>query len=110
MEVRPIDANALVNTLEDWRGDREDVDENDALDAAYYAAMSRAIRLSENAPTIDYELVVHGKWIENEGFDGDTYYSCSACGQDWFCPDGTPAENNMHFCPCCGAKMDRRLE
>jgi hypothetical protein len=55
---------------------------------------------------IEAEPVVHGEWIEQEYRTGDIYFTCSVCKEDWFCPDGTPAENNMHFCPCCGAKMD----
>lgn len=50
--------------------------------------------------------VKYGEWIENEDIVGDTYYTCSACGEVWTCIEGTPAENNMHFCPCCGARME----
>ena len=57
-------------------------------------------------PTIDAAPVKHGKWIENEGFDGDCYYTCSVCHCDWTTIDGTPTENNMRYCPECGAKMD----
>lgn len=57
-------------------------------------------------PTIDAAPVKHGKWIENEGLDGDCYYTCSVCHCDWTTIDGTPTENNMRYCPECGAKMD----
>lgn len=57
-------------------------------------------------PTVDAAPVKHGKWIENEGFDGDCYYTCSVCHCDWTTIDGTPTENNMRYCPECGAKMD----
>ena len=60
MEIRPIDANALCEVLKDWRGDKDDVDNNDVRSVVYYQAMSRAIRLSEGAPTIDYEPFRHG--------------------------------------------------
>ena len=46
-----------------------------------------------------------GHWIEKDGFDGDTYYDCSVCGESWTTIDGTPWNNGMNFCPCCGAKM-----
>lgn len=57
-------------------------------------------------PTVDVAPVKHGRWIEKEGFDGDSYYTCSSCGCDWTTIDGTPAQNNMRYCPECGAKMD----
>lgn len=57
-------------------------------------------------PTVDAAPVKHGRWIENEGFDGDCYYTCSVCKCDWTTIDGTPTENNMRYCPECGAKMD----
>lgn len=60
----------------------------------------------QQIPAVDAEPVRHGKWIENEGFDGDCYYTCSVCHCDWTTIDGTPTENNMRYCPECGAKMD----
>lgn len=32
-------------------------------------------------------------------------YRCSACGEDWVLETATPQENNMNFCPFCGADM-----
>lgn len=56
--------------------------------------------------TVDAKPVVHGKWIECEyDFEG-CYYSCSVCKNDWVCIEGTPKDNNMNYCPYCGAKMD----
>ena len=49
-----------------------------------------------------------GKWIEQDGYDGDVYYDCSACGESWVMIDGTPQENGIHYCPHCGAKMEGR--
>ena len=46
-----------------------------------------------------------GKWIEQDGFDGDVYYDCSVCGNSWTTIEGTPWENGMSFCPNCGADM-----
>ena len=61
-------------------------------------------------PTIDAAPVKHGKWIENEGFDGDCYYTCSVCHCDWTTIDGTPTENNMRYCPECGADTKREVK
>lgn len=52
------------------------------------------------------EIVRHGRWIEQEGYDGDVCWDCSVCGESWSLIDGTPADNGMDFCPHCGAKMD----
>ena len=57
-----------------------------------------------HAPTVD--AVKHGYWIPKSGYDGDEYYDCSVCGESWVLNDGTPQENNMNYCPRCGAKMD----
>lgn len=46
-----------------------------------------------------------GHWIEKDGFDGDTYYDCSECGESFCLIDGTPTDNLYNFCPNCGADM-----
>jgi membrane protease subunit (stomatin/prohibitin family) len=46
-----------------------------------------------------------GEWIERDDDWCGTFYTCSACGCDWTTIDGTPQENNMRFCPECGAHM-----
>jgi hypothetical protein len=51
----------------------------------------------------------HGHWIEQDDYN-DTYYECSVCGEPWVLIDGTPSENNMCFCPKCGAKMDGEVK
>lgn len=64
----------------------------------------------DNASTIEAEPVRHGHWIEKDGFDGDTYYDCSACGHSWVTIEGTPQDNEMNYCPYCGAHMDEVSE
>ena len=34
------------------------------------------------------------------------YYDCSACGESWTTIEGTPWNNDMNYCPHCGAKME----
>ena len=46
-----------------------------------------------------------GHWIEQEGYDWDTYYDCSECGESFYPIDGTPTDNLYNFCPNCGADM-----
>lgn len=59
-------------------------------------------------PAADVAPVVHGKWKEEnpDYLDGDSVYICSICGETWNLEAGTPKENNMNYCPNCGAKMD----
>ena len=58
-------------------------------------------------PSVDAAPVVHGRWEQHDQFDEDANtYVCSVCGEPWVIIDGTPAENNMKFCPSCGARMD----
>lgn len=56
----------------------------------------------------DIQPVKHGKWEEvtDYGGWGDTHYRCSVCGEEWYLEDGKPKDNNMNFCPRCGARMD----
>lgn len=56
-------------------------------------------------PAADVREVKHGKWKEEEMFWGDTAFVCSNCGETWNLEAGTPAENNMNYCPNCGARL-----
>ena len=45
-----------------------------------------------------------GKWILD---DEDTNsWECSECGGLLIINDGTPHENDWHFCPYCGSKLE----
>ena len=52
---------------------------------------------------------VEKAWKGNWKFEPDVYdsatYVCGKCGEPWTLIDGTPAENNMNFCPNCGAAI-----
>lgn len=95
--MRLIDADAFFEELEKLKRFAD----NEFAGAITLTQVRIAIR-----PTVDAEPVRHGHWITNEWFDGDEYYSCSACGCDWFCTEETPHVSNMKYCPECGAKMD----
>ena len=45
-----------------------------------------------------------GHWIEQEDY-GEIYYCCTICGEPYVTIEGTPKDNKMNYCPCCGAKM-----
>lgn len=74
----------------------------------YLQAIEHASDMIALMPAADVQPVVHGKWeeVEEYGGWGDIYYRCSVCGEEWLLNDGKPKENNMNFCPRCGARMD----
>lgn len=62
--------------------------------------MSLAIALVRAVPSADRP---QGKWIV---FDEESNtYGCTNCGEPWTLMEGYPSENNMNFCPNCGARM-----
>ena len=70
---------------------------------SYYKGYVNAIKDLADIPAADVAPVRHGRWIEQ---CEESLYSCSACGTEWITIEGTPKENDMDFCPHCGAKMD----
>ena len=50
----------------------------------------------------DVAKVIHAKWEKDKLF-GNCAYVCTFCHTIW-----TSSEiDNMHYCPTCGAKMDK---
>ncbi len=47
-----------------------------------------------------------GHWIEEDRFDGDVVYRCSECKELFWLESGTPKDNEYHYCPKCGVKME----
>lgn len=37
-------------------------------------------------------------------YDG-SFFECSECGERWELTCGSPADNNLNFCPRCGAEV-----
>ena len=48
----------------------------------------------------------HGHWKLVQDYYDDEHWQCSACDCEWYLEAGNPEENNMLYCPECGAKMD----
>lgn len=57
-------------------------------------------------PKEDVAPVIHGHWKEFEDYSGAVYPECSRCGLVWWLDEGTAEDNEMYYCPKCGAKMD----
>lgn len=63
------------------------------------------IGVLEELPPIDAVPVKHGKWIwDDEG------YHCSECFYHAYGETGSILSNEWHYCPNCGAKMERSEE
>ena len=75
-----------------------------------HSAMACAfIKRIEEAPTVEVEIVKHGKWIptHESGMFSHPYsitYVCSECGNKIYTLMGTPQVTE--YCSKCGAKMD----
>ena len=72
------------------------------IKTAYEIIISQEAQI-EKYKSANISPVRHGRWIEQ---CEESLYSCSACGTEWVTIEGTPKENDMEFCPHCGAKMD----
>ena len=81
---------------------------NDTGGFAGYADYCTLFDEIDTMPAADAQPVKHGYWEEvtDYGGWGDTHYRCSVCGEEWYLEDGKPKDNNMNFCPRCGARMD----
>ena len=55
---------------------------------------------SMSSPYIPY---IHASWDLWD--DNTNTYKCSNCGELWTLNADTPEENNMNYCPKCGANM-----
>ena len=96
--MRLTDADKFVLALMD--ASLSSVDEDTILD------------LVDSIHTVDAVPVVHGRWIEREDPMLDTYYTCSACNEDFYIePTGDTAKDlfTYTYCPNCGAKMDKKV-
>lgn len=95
MEIRPIDANALKREILNQLN-RFDTSENEFNNCYPYWIFSKTLK---EAPTLDYEPVRHGEWVE----EGNLIW-CSRCLNsplyDYF---GKIKLSDS--CPYCGAKM-----
>ena len=70
------------------------------------AAWNRRDGKDTNVTTNNAVPVVRGRWTQTNLFDEEAnVYVCSVCGEPWTLNAGTPQENNMNFCPNCGADM-----
>lgn len=63
--------------------------------------------LIDKCPTIDAEVVVHGRWI-GAPLCGNDNCQCSECGSWHSIHVNLRGEISQKYCPSCGAKMDKK--
>ena len=57
-------------------------------------------------PSADVEERKTGKWIEREDmYYGWNIWECSNCHEEFCVEEGSPNDNEYHYCPNCGARM-----
>ena len=64
------------------------------------------IKELKRAPAVDAVEVVHAEWIDSE-YSG--YQVCSRC-RNCYVDENWLGGDKWHYCPNCGAKMDKRRE
>ena len=81
-------------------------DLNEATPRSYFAFET----MVREYPTEDVAPVVHAHWKEYVDYSGAVYPECARCGLVWWLDEGTAEDNEMYYCPKCGAKMDGEAE
>lgn len=72
------------------------------------------IQVIESIPAVDAMPMVHGRWIKMTGMMPPEYhghYECSECG--WHMKglrNSWTREEELNYCPNCGAKMETKNE
>ena len=80
----------------------------------YVGRISDDVCLVEDAPEVEAQPIRYGQWIKMTGMlppECHGHYACSEC---WWHLKGLrnswPLEEEMKFCPNCGAKMTNALD
>ena len=103
-----ISRRALLNQIDttDWSDVRLLAEDAQTVEITEEQAINK---LHETGWLIEHDKEMttrpKGEWKTVEGVDGDEYYECSNCGEPWVLMAGAPKDNNMNFCPNCGAYM-----
>lgn len=100
-----IDRKALLERMNEFAAfavtiklymSKDDIAEN-----VLKQAKETALRLVEEAPTIEADPVVHGEWVQND----IGIYFCSVCDSEAYW-DTDYGQQLFPCCPYCGTPMD----
>lgn len=76
----------------------------------YADGWNAAVKILKEAPAADVQEIKHGEWIKYRPENAlDGAYFCSICFKEQKIADGmiTPLDRGYHYCPNCGAKMEK---
>jgi hypothetical protein len=96
-----ISRAAAIEAFDDERVDRNYGD----------VSPESVIKVIESIPAVDAVPVVHGRWVKMTGMMPPEYhghYECSNCA--WHMKglrNSWTREEELSYCPGCGAKMDK---
>lgn len=103
--MRLIDADAIINILDAvileayWQALNISV----TTDTEQWININFVKSIIERASTVEAEPIKHGRWIKHDNRD---CWFCSECGAD----DYYAFVYQDHYCPNCGALMDKEGE
>lgn len=80
-----------------------DAPEDEKITVTIATAKKLVRSIVYRTPTADVAPVVHGRWVEKEKYTFGIMYDCSLC-ENRILDTGNP----WHYCPHCGAKMDKK--
>lgn len=83
---------------------------HDGLWKAHHLSVTHWMPLPE-APERrqDEAKVRHGYWVPEKGWINRGIYKCSICGNFLNMSGVNAGRSDAHYCPCCGAKMDKKM-
>lgn len=100
--MRPIDADALLENLDEACGD---------LDLQYNSEYEKLVHYIESQPVLDFAPVMNAEWIDEIEPNAVTasgrevhVFRCSACDFTW--ANKTAVLHYFKHCPNCGSRMD----
>ena len=99
--MKAIDADFFQEFINQYRIKQEER-ANKGLGLEYFGPKETQMLL-DKIPTFEAELVRHGRWIEDSGFN-----TCSLCGNYFDRYDDGGYYQDFDYCPKCGAKMNSK--
>lgn len=120
--MRLIDADALLEHFCSACGrdkkfcniceDKEDImaqptiipDTNEAWSELFGDKVKRISYTATDGERVTLAPIRHGQWIREFH---ERYFHCSECYNDAVCDDYIVSCETLHYCPNCGAKMDK---
>ena len=125
-----ISRRALLEAIDECEKMRENTASFEIFDDELRPTLNSVREFVKNRPTVDAELVKHGRWYwkeersynPTEPVDSNDHWACSACDEDiaeylhFAAPDTIVYMDNpdnkpsLEYCPHCGAMMDMKSE